>query len=83
MNSEVLTLLTAAKWQQLPAVKPFLLGQKVAYSLGAELPFSPSVCPVLVLDPGVDLPAGHSLKVACEKDVICWEELGCAGKGLS
>lgn len=83
MNSEVLTLLTAAKWQQLPVVKPFLLGQKVAYRLGTGLPFSPSVCPVLVLDPGVDLPAGHSLKVACEKDVICWKELGCAGKGLS
>ena len=80
MNSEVLTLLTAAKWQQLPVVKPFLLGQKVAYRLGTGLLFSPSVCPVLMLDPGVDLPAGHSLKVAREKDVICWEELGCTGR---
>ena len=47
------------------------------------LPFSPPVCPILVLDPGMDLPAGHSLKVAREKDVICWEELGCTGKDLS
>lgn len=30
----------------------------------------------------MDLPAVHSLKVACEKDVICWEELGCTGKDL-
>ena len=83
MNSEMLTLLTAAKWQQLPIVKPVLLGQKVAYRLGMGLPSSPPVCPILVLDPGMDLPAGHSLKVAREKDVICWEELGCTGKDLS
>lgn len=59
MNSEVLTLLTAAKWQlELPVVKPFLLGQKVAYRLGTGLPFSPSVCVLSWCQTGVDLPAG-------------------------
>lgn len=31
---------------------------------------------------GLDLAAGHPLKMTREKDVLCWEELGCARKRL-
>ena len=78
VNSEALPLLTAARCQAL------LTWSESSMPTWPRTPlFSPSVCPVLVLDPGVDLPAGHSLKMAREKGVIYWEELGCTGKDLS
>lgn len=78
VNSEALPLLPAARCQAL------LAWSESSIQTWPRTPlFSPSVCPVLVLDPGMDLLAGHSLKMAREKDVICWEELGCTGKDLS
>ena len=77
LNSEVLTLLTVAKWSPSPWSESNM-------QTWPKTPFSsPSAHLVLVLDTGLDLPVGHSRKMAREKDVICWEELGCTGKDLS
>lgn len=61
-------------------------GQKATINLAPSLlslSFNPS-CLVLGigLDLPVGLPLGLPLKMACERDVLCWEELGCTGKDL-